>query len=165
MNENVQARLRGLFLMAYANQSQSLLLTTGNKSEYATGYATLYGDMCGGLAPIGDLTKKQVYQLAELYNSQHEVIPPEIIKRAPTAELRPNQKDQDTLPPYEVLDESVERLVTRSKMGKTTTDKWLSKVLMKTEFKRWQAAPILKVSEHSFGRGRRWPVAHKAWIY
>ncbi|MBL7670149.1 MAG: NAD+ synthase [Bdellovibrionaceae bacterium] len=165
VNENVQARLRGLFLMAYANQNQSLLLTTGNKSEYATGYATLYGDMCGGLAPIGDLTKKQVYQLAELYNSQHEVIPPEIIKRAPTAELRPNQKDQDTLPSYEVLDESVERLVTRSKMGKTTTDKWLSKVLMKTEFKRWQAAPILKVSEHSFGRGRRWPVAHKAWIY
>jgi NAD+ synthase (glutamine-hydrolysing) len=163
VNENLQARLRGLFLMAYANQNHSLLLTTGNKSEYATGYTTLYGDMCGGLAPIGDLTKRQVYQLAEYYNSKDEVIPLEIVKRSPSAELRPNQTDQDSLPPYDVLDDSVERLVTRLKNGNSATDKWLSQVLMRTEFKRWQAAPILKVSEHSFGRGRRWPVAHKAW--
>ena len=149
--------------MAYSNKTQSLLLTTGNKSEFATGYSTLYGDMCGGLAPVGDLTKNQVYKLAEYYNSQHEVIPKAIMTRPPSAELRPNQKDQDSLPPYSLLDDSVDRIVTRSEKVKTPTDKWLLPLVMKTEFKRWQAAPILKVSKHSFGRGRRWPVAHKAW--
>jgi NAD+ synthase (glutamine-hydrolysing) len=162
VHENLQARLRGMSLMAYSNKENSMLLTTSNKSEYAAGYSTLYGDMCGGLAPIGDLTKEQVYELARYYNQQGEVIPPEIIERAPSAELRPNQKDEDSLPPYESLDKSVTFLVEKSGVAKSATDKWLLPVLMRTEFKRWQAAPILKVSQHSFGRGRRYPIAHRA---
>ena len=160
-HENLQARLRGLILMAVSNSENSLLLTTGNKSEYATGYSTLYGDMCGGLAPIGDLTKNQVYALCSSYNKESELIPREILTRAPTAELRPHQKDQDSLPPYEVLDHSVQNLVENSKSVKTETDQWLLNALLRTEFKRWQAAPILKVSRHSFGRGRRYPIAHQ----
>ncbi len=159
VNENLQARLRGLFLMAYSNKESSLLLTTGNKSEYATGYTTLYGDMCGGLAPIADLTKAQVYELAEYYNLQRELIPQEIINRPPTAELRPGQKDQDSLPPYPELDEAVINIVEKQKVARTKTEKWLLNNLFKSEFKRWQAPPILKVSEHSFGRGRRYPVS------
>lgn len=161
-HENLQSRIRGLFLMAYSNFSGSLLLTTGNKSEYATGYATLYGDMCGGLAVIGDLTKKEVVDLCKLYNREAEVIPEFIITRPPSAELKPNQKDQDSLPPYDLLDQSVVNLVEKKKPAKTKTDHWLLGQLMKTEFKRWQAAPILKISAHSFGRGRRYPIAHKA---
>lgn len=160
--ENIQARLRGMILMAYSNKENSLLITTSNKSEYAAGYSTMYGDMCGGLAPLGDLTKKQVYQLADLYNQQSELIPQEIIDRPPTAELRPNQKDQDTLPPYDELDAAVVNLVEHSAIAKTKAEKWLLPVILRTEFKRWQAPPILKVSEHSFGRGRRWPIAHRA---
>ncbi len=162
MHENLQSRLRGLILMAYSNFTGSLLLTTGNKSEYATGYATLYGDMCGGLAPLGDLTKKQIYQLADLYNAETEIIPKTIITRPPSAELRPNQKDQDSLPEYDLLDKAVVNLVEKKAKVRNKTEKWLSEILMKTEFKRWQAAPILKVSEHSFGRGRRYPLAHEA---
>jgi NAD+ synthase (glutamine-hydrolysing) len=163
VHENLQSRLRGLYLMAYANLKNSLLLTTGNKSEYATGYATLYGDMCGGLAPIGDLTKKQVYELARYYNSSAEIIPKEIIDRPPSAELRPNQKDQDSLPPYDELDQAVVNIVEKSQKPKNETEKWLVSKLVGTEFKRWQSAPILKTSSHSFGRGRRWPLAHKAF--
>ncbi|UXR65809.1 NAD+ synthase [Bdellovibrio bacteriovorus] len=162
VNENIQARLRGMSLMAWANKENSMLLTTSNKSEYASGYSTLYGDMCGGLAPIGDLTKAQVYQLARYYNQQGEVIPQEIIDRAPSAELRPNQKDQDSLPEYNELDKSVVYLVEKSGVAKSATDKWLLPILMRTEFKRWQAPPVLKVSGHSFGRGRRYPLAHRA---
>lgn len=162
VNENLQARLRGLTLMAFSNKENSMLLTTGNKSEYASGYSTMYGDMCGGLAPVGDLTKAQVYALARHYNKEGEVIPVEIIERAPSAELRPNQKDQDSLPEYDALDKSVVWLVEKEGAVKTPTDKWLFPVLMRTEFKRWQAPPILKVSGHSFGRGRRYPIAHKA---
>lgn len=161
VHENIQARLRGLTLMAYSNKENSLLLTTSNKSEYAAGYSTLYGDMCGGLAPLGDLTKAQVYELARYYNQQGEVIPQQIIDRAPSAELRPDQKDQDTLPPYEKLDASVQYLVEKSGVAKSETDKWLLPMLMKSEFKRWQAPPVLKVSPHSFGRGRRYPIAHR----
>lgn len=161
VHENLQSRLRGLFLMAYANYENSLLLTTGNKSEYATGYTTLYGDMCGGLAPIGDLTKNQVYQLARYYNSSSEIIPLEIIERAPSAELRPNQKDQDSLPAYEKLDQAVVNIVEKSKKPSNEIEKWLLSKLVATEFKRWQSAPILKASSHSFGRGRRWPLAHR----
>ena len=164
VNENMQARLRGLFLMAFSNKEQSLLLTTGNKSEYATGYSTLYGDMCGGLAPIADLVKSEVYELARLYNSQHFQIPEEIITRAPSAELRPNQKDQDSLPSYDELDRAVERIVEHAKPARTPTEKWLIEALMKSEFKRWQSAPVLKVSGHAFGRGRRLPIAHKARV-
>ncbi len=162
VHENLQARLRGLTLMAFSNKENSMLLTTGNKSEYATGYSTLYGDMCGGLAPLGDLTKAQVYDLCRHYNSQGEVIPQEIIDRPPSAELRPDQKDQDSLPPYDDLDKSVSYLVEKSGKAKSTTDKWLLPILMRTEFKRWQAPPILKVSAHSFGRGRRYPIAHRS---
>lgn len=162
MHENLQSRIRGLFMMAYSNFTGSLLLTTGNKSEYATGYATLYGDMCGGLAPLGDLTKKQIVELCEHYNKEIEIIPEFIIRRPPSAELRPNQKDQDSLPPYELLDKAVQNVVEKKKTAKSETEKWLLNQLMKTEFKRWQAPPILKVTEHSFGRGRRYPIAHKA---
>ncbi|UOF00472.1 NAD+ synthase [Bdellovibrio reynosensis] len=162
VHENLQARLRGITLMAYSNKENSLLLTTSNKSEYAAGYSTLYGDMCGGLAPLGDLLKNQVYELARFYNQQSELIPLEIIDRAPSAELRPNQTDQDSLPPYDVLDKSVSDLVEKCAPTKNATDKWLLPMLMRSEFKRWQAPPILKVSQHSFGRGRRYPIAHKA---
>jgi NAD+ synthase (glutamine-hydrolysing) len=164
MHENMQSRLRGLFLMAYSNKANSLLLTTGNKSEYATGYATLYGDMCGGLAVIGDLVKNQVYDLAKHYNKDYELIPEEIITRAPSAELRPNQKDQDSLPEYDLLDAAVMNLVEQRKRASSKIETWLVNTLMKTEFKRWQAAPILKISEHSFGRGRRYPLAHRAKV-
>ncbi len=162
MHENIQSRIRGLSMMAYSNLKSSMLLTTGNKSEYATGYATLYGDMCGGLAVIGDLTKKQVYELARLYNLEYELIPIRIIDRPPTAELRPNQKDQDSLPAYDLLDQAVINLVEKRNTPKSVTEKWLMPVLDKNEFKRWQSPPILKISEHSFGRGRRYPIAHRA---
>jgi NAD+ synthase (glutamine-hydrolysing) len=164
VQENLQSRIRGMLLMAIANKENSLLLTTGNKSELATGYATLYGDMCGGLAPIADLVKSEVYDLARIYNKEVELIPNEIITRAPSAELRPGQKDQDTLPPYDDLDLSVKNLVERGKPARSNTDKWLIEMLMKTEFKRWQAAPILKLTSHAFGRGRRLPIANKAKV-
>jgi len=164
MHENLQARIRGLFLMAFSNKEGSLLLTTGNKDEYATGYATLYGDMCGGLAVLGDLTKKQVYDLARHYNTGYELIPERIITRPPSAELRPNQKDQDSLPEYDKLDKAVVNIVEKRLAAKNEVENWLVNMVMKTEFKRWQAAPVLKVSEHSFGRGRRYPVAHKARV-
>lgn len=161
VHESLQARLRGLTLMAYSNFSNSLLLTTGNKSEYAMGYATLYGDMCGGLAPLGDLLKHQVYELAEYYNSEKELIPKRIITRPPTAELRENQKDQDTLPPYPVLDKLVEKFIVRCEPPKNDFEKDIFSRMMRAEFKRWQAAPILRVSDHSFGTGRRYPISWK----
>lgn len=162
VHENIQARIRGLILMAISNKDNSLLLNTSNKCEFAAGYGTLYGDMVGGLSPIGDLLKGDIYALARHYNEEQVLIPREIISRAPSAELRPNQKDQDTLPPYEDLDQSVINLVEKYKSAKTKTDKFLLKELMRSEFKRWQSPPILKVREHSFGRGRRMPIAHKA---
>jgi len=162
VNENVQSRVRGLLMMAFSNHTGSMLLTTGNKSEYATGYATLYGDMCGGLAPIADLLKSEVYALAKHYNLERELIPQEIITRPPSAELRPGQKDQDFLPPYDQLDKAVRNLVELQKPARTDVERWLVGVLVKTEFKRWQAPPVLKVSAHAFGRGRRMPIAHQA---
>jgi NAD+ synthase (glutamine-hydrolysing) len=162
VHENLQARLRGLLLMAYANSANSLLVATSNKSEAAAGYSTLYGDMCGGLMPIGDLTKKQVYALCELYNHEQNLIPKKILTRAPSAELRPHQKDQDSLPEYDLLDQAVENVVVDGKAGLGTVDQWLMDALLRSEFKRWQAPPILKVSRHSFGRGRRFPIAHRA---
>jgi NAD+ synthase (glutamine-hydrolysing) len=162
VNENLQSRLRGMMLMALSNKENSMLLTTGNKSEYATGYATLYGDMCGGLAPIADLLKGEVYALAELYNKERELIPNEIITRPPSAELRPDQKDQDSLPPYDKLDAAVRKLVELQKPARNETEKWLLPVLMRTDFKRWQAPPVLKISGHAFGRGRRMALAHRA---
>lgn len=162
VHENLQARIRGVFLMAYSNAKGSLLLNTSNKSELAAGYSTLYGDLCGGLSPIGDLTKGEVYEISKFYNSEHENIPQRIITRDPSAELRPNQKDQDSLPPYAELDAGVVKVVQNCGPAKSKTEKWLMNTLYKSEFKRWQAPPILKVSSHSFGRGRRFPIAHRA---
>lgn len=161
-HENLQSRLRGLYLMALSNIQSSLLLSTSNKSEFATGYCTLYGDMNGGLAPLGDLLKGQVYDLAEYINREYELIPKEIITRAPSAELKPNQKDQDSLPSYDKLDKAVENIVEKLKPARSTEEKWLLKALKASEFKRWQSPPILRVSNHAFGRGRRVPIAHKA---
>jgi NAD+ synthase (glutamine-hydrolysing) len=160
-HENLQSRLRGLTLMAYSNFKNSMLLATGNKSEYATGYATLYGDMCGGLAPIGDLLKRQVYELCERYNRNGEVIPQAIIDRAPTAELRENQRDEDSLPPYAELDKMVDDFIVKNKEPKTPKEKEIYTQIMNAEFKRWQAAPILRVSDHAFGTGRRYPISWK----
>lgn len=162
MNENIQARLRGLLLMAFSNEKGSLVLGTSNKSELAVGYSTLYGDLCGALLPIGDLLKTEVYELANYYNSEAEVIPQGIIDRPPSAELRPNQKDEDSLPPYAELDPIVKKIVEGFYTPKTEIEKRILKMMMQSEFKRWQAPPILKISDHAFGRGRRLPVAHHA---
>lgn len=162
VHENIQARARGVLLMALSNKEGSLLLSTGNKAEYAAGYSTLYGDQCGGLAPLGDLLKHEVYALAEYYTAKDGTIPRGIIDRAPSAELRPNQKDQDSLPPYDELDQAVERVIERRAAAKTKTEQFVLNASLKSEFKRWQAPPILKISDHAFGRGRRLPIAHRA---
>ena len=163
MHENIQARLRGLYLMAYSNKHNSMLLNTSNKSEFACGYSTLYGDQCGGLSPMGDLLKKEVYELANYFEKiKPGVMPKDIITRAPSAELRPDQTDQDSLPEYDLLDSAVTKLVTQAKAPKGDIENWTLKVLMRSEFKRWQAPPILKVTSHAFGMGRRMPIAHKA---
>jgi NAD+ synthase (glutamine-hydrolysing) len=164
VNENIQARLRGVYLMAAANRYGRMVLNTSNKSEMATGYGTLYGDMVGGLSPIGDLLKEDVYKLSRHYNRDYELIPTFIIDRAPSAELRPDQKDADSLPEYAKLDPAVVDMVEASKPAKTETQKFVLSALLKSEFKRWQAAPILKVRTVSFGRGRRFPVAHRAKV-
>jgi NAD+ synthetase len=172
--ENLQSRLRGLTLMTLANHYGALVLTTGNKSELATGYCTLYGDMAGALAPIGDLLKTRVYELAGVINKEWgSPIPERSITKAPTAELKPNQTDQDTLPPYADLDallvEYVERGVPvaelEKRFGKTGKPGWVREVLKRlelNEYKRRQAAPVLKVSAKAFGIGRRIPIA-KIW--
>ncbi len=164
--ENMQARIRGMYLMSLSNKFGYLLCTTGNKSEMAVGYATLYGDMCGALAVIGDVYKTQVYKLAKFINRNGEIIPNEIITKPPSAELRPEQKDQDTLPPYEILDEILKLYLEESKEIKEITEiigdkdlvyKVLRMVDM-NEFKRKQAAPVLRVSKKAFGYGRRFPI-------
>lgn len=158
VHENLQSRIRGSLLMAYSNFKNSLLLTTGNKAEYAMGYATLYGDMCGGLAPIGDLLKSQVVELCRLINSQKQVIPEEIISRPPTAELRENQKDEDSLPPYKQLDPMVEKFIVQNKKPATDLERDIYRRIQLAEFKRKQSAPILRVSDKAFGSGRRYPI-------
>lgn len=162
VHENIQARLRGLMLMAYSNRNRSLLVGTSNKTELAVGYATLYGDMCAGLLPIGDLLKSQVYALAKHYNAEFEVIPQRIIDRPASAELREGQKTEEALLPFAQLDPVIENLVEDLNAPKTELDTRVLKMLFASEFKRWQAAPILKVSNHAFGRGRRLPIAHRA---
>lgn len=162
VHENLQARIRADILMAFSNHNNSMLLATSNKTEMAVGYSTLYGDMCGGLAPIGDLTKTQVYQVCDYINREREIIPTQILTRAPSAELKENQKDQDSLPDYKILDQSVINLVEKTQKAKSKVDKWTLQALMKSEFKRWQAPPVLKITDHAFGRGRRFPIAHKA---
>lgn len=164
--ENLQARIRGIILMALSNKFGFLLLATGNKSELATGYSTLYGDMCGGLAPISDLYKTRVYELARFINKQKEIIPVEIINKVPSAELRPNQTDQDTLPPYEVLDKILFYYIEESKEIKEIValgfdENLVSKVLKmvdRAEYKRKQAPPGLKITQKAFGIGRRFPI-------
>ncbi len=167
--ENIQSRLRGVTLMALSNKFGSLVLTTGNKSEMAVGYCTLYGDMCGALAVIADVFKTDVYRLARWINRDREVIPASTIDKPPSAELRPNQKDQDSLPPYDVLDSilnsyvvehlSPEQIVRRGHDPAVVADV-INKVTF-SEYKRRQAAPGLKVSPRAFGMGRRIPVAQR----
>ncbi len=167
--ENLQARLRGVVLMAMSNKFGSLLLTTGNKSELAVGYCTLYGDMCGGLAVISDVPKTMVYRLARWINRDREVIPSASITKAPSAELRPDQTDQDSLPPYEVLDAILEGYVVRSRSaaqliadghGEAAVRR-VVRLIDGAEYKRRQAAPGLKVTTKAFGIGRRIPIAQR----
>jgi len=167
--ENIQARIRGTLLMAWSNKFNSLLLTTGNKSELATGYCTLYGDMSGGLAVIGDLLKMQVYALARSINARKPLIPEVILTKAPSAELRPDQKDQDSLPPYETLDAILERHLVKNLSVEqiaecgfdTNLVQSVVTMVEKAEYKRRQAPPVLKVSPKAFGTGRRVPIARK----
>ena len=164
--ENIQARIRGLYLMAIANKHRYLLLTTGNKSEMAVGYATLYGDMCGGLAVIADVYKTDVYKISKYINRDKEIIPNEIIEKAPSAELRLDQKDEDSLPPYEVMDRILKMYLEENKelveISKIIGDKNLVGQILRlvdlNEFKRKQAAPALRVSTKAFGYGRRYPI-------
>ena len=168
--ENLQSRTRGALLMALANKFGGLLLTTGNKSEYAVGYATIYGDMCGGYAPIKDLYKTEVFQLARWRNTVGDrVVPEAVIERPPSAELRENQKDQDSLPPYDVLDAILLRHVDQEQSREeivsagfdaATVDKVL-KLVRIGEWKRHQAAPGPKVSRRAFGRERRYPITNR----
>ena len=165
--ENLQARIRGALVMAFANKTGALALATGNKSELATGYATLYGDMAGALAPIGDLWKTQVYALARRINRDGPIIPDATIDKPPSAELRPGQLDSDSLPPYEVLDAILQRYVERSEgAGRIVAagfepglvDRVL-RMVGQAEHKRRQAATVIKVSPRAFGPGRRFPIA------
>ena len=167
--ENLQARIRGNYLMAYSNKFGYLLLTTGNKSEMAVGYATLYGDMSGAIAVIGDVYKTQVYKLARYINREEEIIPWEIIHKAPSAELRPGQKDEDSLPPYDFLDQILEMYLEEYKEIEEIVDRLGNREMVKkvletidnSEFKRKQAAPVLRVSKKAFGYGRRFPIVQK----
>jgi NAD+ synthase (glutamine-hydrolysing) len=167
--ENLQARIRGNLLMALSNKFGHLVLSTGNKSELAVGYCTLYGDMAGGLAVISDVPKTLVYELAAFINRARPLIPENTVRRAPTAELRPNQTDQDTLPPYDVLD-SILRLRVEEQRSideivaggyDCETVKWVVRMIHRNEYKRRQAAPGLKVTTRAFGTGRRMPIAMK----
>ncbi len=167
--ENLQARIRGKILMAISNKHGYLVLTTGNKSELAVGYCTLYGDMCGGLAVISDIPKTMVYDIAEYINRKKEVIPIDTIEKPPSAELRPDQKDQDSLPPYDILDGVLRAYVEESKdiddivgIGfNETLVKDIIKKVDRNEYKRKQAAPGLKVTSKAFGTGRRMPLAQR----
>ena len=167
--ENMQARLRGLTLMSLSNKFGHLLLTTGNKSELAVGYCTLYGDMAGGLAAISDVPKTLVYELAEHLNRDQEIIPRRTIDKPPSAELRPDQTDQDTLPPYDVLD-GILKLYVEENLGAdeivsagfdAETVRWVTRKVDFNEYKREQAAPGLKMTSRAFGMGRRMPIAQK----
>jgi NAD+ synthetase len=167
--ENIQARLRGVTLMALSNKFGSLLLTTGNKSELAVGYCTLYGDMCGGLAVISDVPKTMVYRISNWINREKEIIPSASITKPPSAELRPNQTDQDSLPPYDVLDAILDAYVVHGKSPAEIIAGGFDEAIVRrvarlidiNEYKRRQAAPGLKVTSKAFGVGRRIPVAQK----
>lgn len=167
--ENLQARIRSTLLMALSNKFNRLLLTTGNKSEIAVGYCTLYGDMSGGLAVISDVPKTKVYKLAEYINNRRKYIPKRIFEKAPSAELKPHQTDQDTLPSYEILDAILELYIEknvaydemiRKGFDAATVNKVIAQV-NKSEYKRFQAAPGIRVTSKAFGSGRRFPITNK----
>jgi NAD+ synthase (glutamine-hydrolysing) len=167
--ENMQPRLRAMTLMALSNKFGHLLLSTGNKSELSVGYCTLYGDMAGGLAVISDVPKTTLYELARWLNRKREIIPISTIEKAPSAELKPDQKDQDTLPPYDVLDEILQLYVEENLSARDIiargfdekTVRWVQRRVDLNEYKREQAAPGLKVTSRAFGMGRKMPIAQK----
>lgn len=164
--ENIQARCRGVILMALANKKHKILLTTGNKSELAVGYATLYGDMAGGFAPLKDVPKTLVYRLAEYRNSLDAVIPQRIIERPPSAELAPGQKDEDSLPPYAILDPILQMYVEQNQCSEDiiaagfddATVRRVIRMVDRNEYKRRQAPPGVRISKRAFGRDRRYPI-------
>ncbi len=171
--ENIQSRSRGLLLMALSNKFCALVLSTGNKSELAVGYCTLYGDMVGGLAVISDVPKTLVYRLSEYVNRNCEIIPRATIEKPPSAELRPDQKDSDSLPPYDVLDAILEDYVEECHAAEQISQsrnydlglvKRVIRMIERSEYKRQQAAPGIKISEKAFGYGRRFPIAAKSDI-
>jgi NAD+ synthetase len=171
--ENLQARIRANLLMALSNKFSALVLTTGNKSEMAVGYCTLYGDMVGALAVIGDLVKTRVYALCRWVNREREIIPGAILTKPPSAELRPDQKDTDSLPPYDVLDPILEAYVERYETPEEIVQQYgfplplvqqVVRLVERSEYKRQQAAPVLKVTAKSFGMGRRFPIAVKVQV-
>jgi NAD+ synthetase len=171
--ENIQSRIRGNLLMALSNKFGALVLTTGNKSEMSVGYCTLYGDMVGALAVIGDLVKTRVYAICRWLNRDKIVIPPAILEKPPSAELRPGQKDTDSLPPYDMLDPIVEGYVERYETPEHIANsngfdieivKQAVHLVERSEYKRQQAAPVLKVTSKSFGMGRRFPIAVKVQV-
>lgn len=167
--ENIQARIRGLYLMALSNKTGSLVLACGNKSELAVGYCTLYGDMCGALAVIGDLPKMLVYDVARLYNGEADgvVIPQRVIDKPPSAELRPDQQDEDSLPPYEILDDILRMYIVEHRTideiveqgHDDATVRRIIELVHRNEYKRSQAPPVLKVTDKAFGCGWRYPLA------
>jgi NAD+ synthase (glutamine-hydrolysing) len=167
--ENMQPRLRAMILMALSNKFGHLVLSTGNKSELAVGYCTLYGDMAGGLAVISDVPKTMVYQLAGWMNRDREIIPKSTIEKPPSAELKPNQKDQDTLPPYAILDEILQLYVEENLSARDIiargfeekTVRWIQRRVDLNEYKREQSAPGLKVTSRAFGMGRKMPIAQR----
>lgn len=170
--ENLQARIRGMLLMSFSNKFGYIVLSTGNKSELAMGYSTLYGDMCGGLGVINDLTKKQVYALANWINRHREIIPWHTIQRPPSAELRPNQKDSDSLPDYDIVDQVLQAYVEDHRSPEEIAHiyhypielvKDLVKRIHQNEYKRRQAPPGLRVSEKAFSVGRHFPIAQR-WV-
>lgn len=164
--ENIQARCRGIILMAISNKTGKLVLTTGNKSEMSVGYATLYGDMAGGFAPLKDVSKTLVYKLSNCRNQQSHIIPQRIIDRPPTAELRENQLDQDSLPPYDILDPILERYIEQDQSPEVIikagfdeeTVKKVTMMVDRNEYKRRQAAPGVRITQRAFGRDRRYPI-------
>ena len=167
--ENIQSRSRGNLLMAIANKFGYILLNTSNKSELATGYGTLYGDMAGGLSVLGDVYKIQVYALAKFLNKDKEMIPVNIIDKAPSAELRPNQKDSDSLPEYDILDKVLYQYIERRQGPNEIIAMGINEALVKrilklvntNEYKRNQFCPIIRVSCKAFGVGRRMPIVGK----
>ncbi|MGN6185130.1 MAG: NAD+ synthase [Thermoanaerobaculia bacterium] len=168
-NENIQARIRGNILMAWSNRTGAMVVSTGNKSELAVGYCTLYGDMCGGLSLLGDVYKTMVYRVSQWINREREIIPASTMTKAPSAELRPNQKDQDSLPPYEVLDAILKLYIEEWREVDAIVAEGFDRELVvrvlkmvdTNEFKRRQAAPTVRVSSKAFGSGRDMPIAQR----